>query len=123
MIPFLQYPLYSESITFYVGNQVGYYLNEEQNWALSIAELDRAHNEASKKGIHIRVLVVINPGNLTKSVLNRDNITQVIQFCLDRGLVFLADEIYQHSIYDHSENKEQYVHFHSFNKVMYEMGV
>jgi len=44
--------------------QVGYYLDEANNWALDVSELQRSINEA-RKSCNPRVLVVINPGNPT----------------------------------------------------------
>lgn len=43
--------------------QIGYYLNEEKDWALDIHELKRALDEGRKHS-NPRVLCVINPGNL-----------------------------------------------------------
>jgi len=123
MIPLPQYPLYSAGITLYGGNQVGYYLNEEDKWGLSLTELERVYNQEEQKGTKIRALVVINPGNPTGSCLSRDNIVQIIEFCVRRGIVLLADEVYQDNIYDHSEHSEPAVQFYSFNRAMYELGL
>lgn len=116
MIPIPQYPLYSATITICNGEQVNYYLDEEKNWALNMAELERAFEENSKR-VNIRALVVINPGNPTGACLTHENIVEVIQFCIKNELILLADEVYQDNIYDSSRP------FHSFNKVMYELGL
>ena len=63
-----------------------------------------------------RVLVVINPGNPTGQVLTRKNIENVIRFAHKHHLFLLADEVYQDNIYDKDSA------FHSFKKVMTEMG-
>ena len=47
MIPIPQYPLYSASLAEYNIEQVGYYLNEDKNWALDSDELERAYAEAT----------------------------------------------------------------------------
>jgi alanine transaminase len=60
--------------------------------------------------------VVINPGNPTGQVLTRANIEMVIKFAAEKGLFVFADEVYQHNVY--AEGCE----FHSFKKVMMEMG-
>lgn len=44
--------------------KVGYYLDEDNKWALNIDELERAYQESLKK-FDTRVLCVINPGNPT----------------------------------------------------------
>lgn len=115
MIPIPQYPLYSATLAEFGVSQIGYYLNEDNKWALDISELDRAYEEA-KTTCNPRVLVVINPGNPTGQVLSRQNIEDIIKFAQKRRLFLLADEVYQDNIY----LKE--CAFHSFKKVMTEMG-
>jgi len=115
MIPTPQYPLYSASIEEYNMEQVGYYLDESRNWAMDSTELDRSISEA-KKTCDVRALVVINPGNPTGQVLTRENIVDIIKFAHKENLFLFADEVYQHNIY--AEGSE----FHSFKKVMMEMG-
>nr|CAG4716117.1 unnamed protein product [Naegleria fowleri] len=118
MIPIPQYPLYSATIDLCGGSQVPYYLEEESGWGLTMPELERAYEEATKKGQNVRALVIINPGNPTGQVLERSHMEQVIQFCLKKGVVLLADEVYQENNYTNGKKP-----FYSFNKIAYEMGV
>jgi alanine transaminase len=115
LIPIPQYPLYSATLAEFGLDQIGYYLNEDNKWSLEVNELERAMNESKDKCMP-RVLVVINPGNPTGQVLTRTNIEKVIRFAYENHLFLLADEVYQDNIYD----KESA--FHSFKKVMIEMG-
>lgn len=39
LIPIPQYPLYSATLAEFNIQQLGYYLNESQNWGLDISEL------------------------------------------------------------------------------------
>jgi len=116
MIPIPQYPLYSASITLYGGYQVGYYLEEATGWALSREELERAYGEASSRGIKVKAICVINPGNPTGAVLSKDNIAMVISFAKDHGLSILADDVYQENIYRPDDK------FVSFARVLAELG-
>lgn len=100
MIPIPQYPIYSATIDLLNGHKVGYYLNEEKDWALDIEELDRALNDARSKGVNVVSLVLINPGNPTGQVLSRENIHEIVRFCVKNRLVLLADEVYQENVYD-----------------------
>lgn len=99
MIPIPQYPLYSASLAEYNMAQIGYYLDEANNWALDISELKRSINEARSNGVVPRALVVINPGNPTGSVLSEDNIKGIIKFAHDENLFLFADEVYQDNVY------------------------
>merc|ERR1719195_388725 len=71
---------------------------------------------AAKEKCDIKAIVVINPGNPTGQVQNRDNIEAVIKFAAEKKLFVFADEVYQHNIYAEGSK------FHSFKKVMTEMG-
>ncbi|XP_077144796.1 alanine aminotransferase 2 [Ranitomeya variabilis] len=115
MIPIPQYPLYSAAISELDAVQVNYYLDEEQCWALDVTELRRALYQAREHS-NPKVLCIINPGNPTGQVQSRCCIEDVIHFAWEEGLFLLADEVYQDNVY--SENCQ----FHSFKKVLYEMG-
>ncbi|XP_064315537.1 alanine aminotransferase 2 isoform X2 [Phalacrocorax carbo] len=115
MIPIPQYPLYSAVISELDAIQVNYYLDEENCWALDVNELRRSLNEA-KAYCNPKVLCIINPGNPTGQVQNRKCIEDVIHFAWEEKLFLLADEVYQDNVY--SEGCQ----FHSFKKILYEMG-
>eukprot|EP00246_Nothoceros_aenigmaticus_P005444 TRINITY_DN1750_c0_g1_i2.p1 TRINITY_DN1750_c0_g1~~TRINITY_DN1750_c0_g1_i2.p1 ORF type:complete len:453 (+),score=66.56 TRINITY_DN1750_c0_g1_i2:145-1503(+) len=117
MVPIPQYPLYSATITLLGGTLVPYYLNEESNWDLDIADLKKQIAAARKNGTTVRGLVFINPGNPTGQCLTKANLQQLIEFCYTEKLVLLADEVYQVNIYqdDHS--------FVSAKKVLGDMGL
>jgi len=117
MIPIPQYPLYSATIPMYNGSQVPYYLNEENNWGLSLKELENSYTKAVSAGVEPRGIVVINPGNPTGQCLNIENMKEVVDFCHNRKVLLLADEVYQENVYNKSEFP-----FYSFKKVAHEMG-
>lgn len=117
MLPIPQYPLYSASIALLEGSAVPYYLDESDNWGLSVEELESSLKEAQSKGLNTRALVVINPGNPTGQVLTKEGMEKVIEFCAKNKLVLLADEVYQENVYT-KETKP----FHSFKKVLRSMG-
>jgi alanine transaminase len=68
LAPIPQYPLYSGSTALFNGTLHPYYLNEEEGWSLSVAELDKSLRIAIDGGLSPRALVVINPGNPTGQV-------------------------------------------------------
>ena len=100
MIPVPQYPLYSAAITCLGGNIVPYYLNEETSWSLDMNDVRKNYEEQTSKGIDIRAIIVINPGNPTGSVLDEDCMMELMKFISEKGIVLLADEVYQVNIYD-----------------------
>ncbi|GLU22533.1 hypothetical protein SLE2022_386010 [Rubroshorea leprosula] len=116
LCPIPQYPLYSASIALHGGTLVPYYLDEATGWGLEISELKKQLGTARSKGIAVRALVVINPGNPTGQVLAEENQREIVELCRQEGLVLLADEVYQENVYV-PEKK-----FHSFKKVSRSMG-
>ena len=82
-------------------NLISYYLDEQNQWALNINELNRALEE-SKAVCKPKAIVVINPGNPTGSVLSRNNIEDIVHFANKNDLLIIADEVYQHNIWDPS---------------------
>nr|XP_006641441.1 PREDICTED: alanine aminotransferase 2 [Lepisosteus oculatus] len=115
MIPIPQYPLYSAAISELGAVQVNYYLDEEHCWALDVNELHKALS-AARKYCNPKVLCIINPGNPTGQVQSKKCIEDVIHFAYEEKLFILSDEVYQDNIYSPE------CQFHSFKKVLYEMG-
>ncbi|KAE9595860.1 putative alanine transaminase [Lupinus albus] len=116
LCPIPQYPLYSASIALHGGTLVPYYLDEASGWGLELSEVKKQLEDAKSKGISVRALVVINPGNPTGQVLSEENQREIVKFCKQEGLVLLADEVYQENVYV-PEKK-----FHSFKKVSRSLG-
>uniref|UniRef100_H2Z4L3 alanine transaminase n=1 Tax=Ciona savignyi TaxID=51511 RepID=H2Z4L3_CIOSA len=115
MIPIPQYPLYSATLAELDSTMVPYYLDEDNNWALDIDELQRSLDEG-KKQCRPRVLCVINPGNPTGQVLSRENVADVLKFAKKNNLFVMADEVYQDNVYADG------CAFHSFKKVLHDLG-
>lgn len=99
LIPIPQYPIYSALITVLGGTQVGYELDEAAGWAVTREELERALASARTKGLNVKAMALINPGNPTGQVLDRGPLEAVCTFCAEHGIVLLADEVYQRNVY------------------------
>lgn len=115
LVPIPQYPLYSAAIALYGGKLVGYHLDEQAGWALSLDRLYSALADARAAGIEVRAVVFINPGNPTSQCLGVDQLQEIVQFAYSNRLVLLADEVYQENVYGR-------VPFTSCYKVLSEMG-
>lgn len=102
MIPIPQYPLYTAALALYNGSPVPYYLDEEQGWSTNMQTLREAYQKAVDEGVKPRAMVVINPGNPTGGSLPRESIRQVLAFCKEKGLICIADEVYQANVFPDS---------------------
>jgi len=104
MIPIPQYPIYSALISKLGGRQVGYELDENLNWAVSREELETKFEKAKSKGLEVKALAMINPGNPSGNVMTHCDIQTLTEFCNTHGIVLLADEVYQTNVYaEHAE--------------------
>ncbi|EDQ90285.1 uncharacterized protein MONBRDRAFT_16434 [Monosiga brevicollis MX1] len=115
LLPIPQYPLYSAACVALGGTVLGYELDEDNNWALDMNSLQQAIDDAKRRGLTIRGMVIINPGNPTGQVLPRDNMEAVVRWCIKQRVVLFADEVYQTNIYGDRP-------FISFRKVIKELG-
>lgn len=75
-----------------MNTQVGYYLDEDNNWALDVKELERAYKE-SLDHCEPRAICIINPGNPTGQVLSLENMKEIVKWAHEKKLFILADEV------------------------------
>lgn len=115
LLPTPQYPLYSASVALFGGVILGYGLQEDHEWGLSIDNLNDILADAKARGQSVRAIVVINPGNPTGQVLPRENMEEICRWAAANKVVLLADEVYQANVYGARP-------FISFKKVVTEMG-
>ncbi|KAK2835013.1 hypothetical protein Q5P01_015497 [Channa striata] len=94
---------------------VPYQLSEERGWTVDAAQLHRALKTARRRCAP-RAIYISNPGNPTGHVLDRTTIEEVIRFAATEGLVLLAEEVQQDSVFGQDRQ------FVSFKKVLFEMG-
>jgi len=99
MIPIPQYPLYSASIKKAGGIQVNYFPDEERGWVFDRQILENAYTQATKEGVNVKGIVVINPGNPTGAILDSQSMIDVIDFAQEHNLMIIADEVYQENVY------------------------
>ncbi|XP_012479346.1 glutamate--glyoxylate aminotransferase 2 isoform X1 [Gossypium raimondii] len=116
LVPVPQYPLYSATISLFGGSLVPYYLEETANWGLDVNNLRESVAQARFKGITVRAMVIINPGNPTGQCLSEANLREILNFCYQENLVLLGDEVYQQNIYQDERP------FISSRKVLMDMG-
>ncbi|XP_035508693.1 alanine aminotransferase 2-like [Morone saxatilis] len=94
---------------------VPYQLMEGRGWGLDLDELHRALKTARGR-CEPRAIYISNPGNPTGHVQDRTTMEEVIRFAATEGLVLLAEEVYQDSVF--GQGRE----FISYKKVLFEMG-
>lgn len=94
LLPQPGYPLYS-SVLAKLGAKVNpYYLNEDDNWNLDVADIESRINDRT------RAIVVINPNNPTGAIYPKETLLQIIELARRYDLVLFSDEIYDKLVFD-----------------------
>jgi alanine transaminase len=99
MVPIPQYPLYTATLSVLDARVVPYYLDEENAWGTSLEAIRTAYDKAVAEGTDVKAICVINPGNPTGASLPAEDIKAVLQFAAEKGVVVVADEVYQTNVF------------------------
>ena len=97
LVPCPDYPLWSAAVALNGGN-VRYYQCDPSNHFLPDPEqIKSLINDRTK------AIVVINPNNPSGAVYGRELLQEIADVAAARGVVLLADEIYDQMVYDDAE--------------------
>lgn len=94
LLPQPGYPLYSSILAKLDAVVNPYYLNEEDNWNLDVADIESRINDKT------RAIVVINPNNPTGAIYPKETLLEIIELARKYNLLILSDEIYDKLLFD-----------------------
>lgn len=94
LLPQPGYPLYSSILAKLDAEVNPYYLNEEEDWNLDVADIESRINDKT------RGIVVINPNNPTGAVYPKETLLEIIELTRKYNLVLFSDEIYDKLLFD-----------------------
>jgi alanine-synthesizing transaminase len=94
LLPQPGYPLYSSVMAKLNAEVNPYYLNEEDNWNLDVADIESRINSST------RGIVIINPNNPTGAVYPKETLAQLVELARKYNLVLFSDEIYDKLVFD-----------------------
>ncbi|MFR0358503.1 pyridoxal phosphate-dependent aminotransferase [Streptomyces sediminimaris] len=93
------YDSYAASIAMAGGTRVPVTLHpHEDRFRLDLDELREAVTD------HTRLLLVNTPHNPTGTVLTRTELTAIAELAVERDLLVVTDEVYEHLVFDGSEH-------------------
>ncbi len=93
MIPVPYWVTYPELISLNDGTPVPIETSEDNQFKVSPAELDKAFNSKCK------ALVLNSPCNPTGQIYSKEELKVIADFCCERNIYIISDEIYEHLIY------------------------
>ncbi len=88
LTPQPSYPLFDFLAALDSVRSVPYPLRYDSGWSIDFHALERAATPRT------RAVVVVNPNNPTGSFLKRRELAQLTEFCLDRSLAIVSDEVF-----------------------------
>ena len=94
LIPAPDYPLWTAATSLSGGTPVHYLCDESNGWMPDIEDM------RSKITDRTRAIVVINPNNPTGAVYTEQILREIADIAAERGLIVMADEIYDKILYD-----------------------
>ena len=94
LIPAPDYPLWTAATSLSGGTPVHYLCDESNGWMPMIEDIRAKVTDRTK------AIVIINPNNPTGAVYSPEILREIADLAAERGLIVMADEIYDKILYD-----------------------
>ncbi|PKA58017.1 putative aminotransferase ACS12 [Apostasia shenzhenica] len=104
LIPSPYHPGYDRDLKWRTGvDLIAVPCRSTDNFNMSIAALERAYNQAKKRGVKVRAVLFSNPSNPVGNLLSRETLCDLLQFTAEKNIHLISDELFVGSFQGHKK--------------------